>query len=74
MKNHRTTEKRNEKSLMLDEWSSIEIVQFMNQEDEGIAKAVKEALPTIALAVDGIVERWKQGGESLLLEQVLVGD
>ncbi|MEK5379741.1 N-acetylmuramic acid 6-phosphate etherase [Niallia sp. FSL W8-0635] len=67
MKNHRTTEKRNEKSLMLDEWSSIEIVQFMNQEDEGIAKAVKEALPTIALAVDGIVERWKQGGRIFVI-------
>lgn len=67
MKKQRATENRNEKSLMLDEWSSIEIVQFMNQEDEGIAKAVKEALPTIALAVDGIVERWKQGGRIFVI-------
>lgn len=67
MKNHRTTENRNEKSLMLDEWSSIEIVQFMNQEDEGIANAVKAALPTIALAVDGIVDRWKKGGRIFVI-------
>ncbi|MBQ6448342.1 MAG: N-acetylmuramic acid 6-phosphate etherase [Bacillus sp. (in: Bacteria)] len=62
MKKQRTTENGNEKSRKLDEWSSLEIVRFMNQEDAGIANAVKEALPTISLAVDGIVNRWKQGG------------
>ncbi|WP_400246591.1 N-acetylmuramic acid 6-phosphate etherase [Niallia sp. JL1B1071] len=67
MKKHRTTENSNEKSLLLDEWSSFEIVQFMNQEDDGIANAVKVALPTIALAVDGIVDRWKQGGRVFVI-------
>jgi len=62
MKKQRTTENGNEKSKKLDEWNSLEIVQFMNQEDAGIANAVKAALPTISLAVDGIVNRWKQGG------------
>ena len=67
MKKHRTTENSNENSQLLDEWSSIEIVQYMNQEDAGVAKAVKEALPTIALAVDGVVDRWKQGGRIFVI-------
>lgn len=67
MKKHRTTETSNEKSLLLDEWSSFEIVQFMNQEDGGITNAVKEALPMIALAVDGIVDRWKLGGRIFVI-------
>ncbi|WP_312095374.1 N-acetylmuramic acid 6-phosphate etherase [Niallia sp.] len=67
MKKHRTTENSNENSQLLDEWSSMEIVQFMNQEDAGVANAVKEALTTIALAVDGIVDRWKQGGRIFVI-------
>ncbi|WP_048716543.1 N-acetylmuramic acid 6-phosphate etherase [Bacillus sp. 522_BSPC] len=67
MKKHRTTETSNEKSLLLDEWSSFEIVQFMNQEDDGITNAVKEALPMIALAVDGMVDRWKLGGRIFVI-------
>lgn len=63
----RGTEQRNPHSLHLDEWTSLEIVQFMNKEDEGVATAVRGALAEISLAVDGIADRWKRGGRCFVV-------
>ncbi|MCE4050537.1 MULTISPECIES: N-acetylmuramic acid 6-phosphate etherase [Bacillaceae] len=63
----RGTEQRNPHSLHLDEWSTLEIVQFMNKEDEGVAQAVRGALAEISLAVDGIADRWKRGGRCFVV-------
>ena len=61
------TEQINEQSIQLDEWTSLEIIQFMNQEDGKIAMAVKQALPIIAKAVDAIVDKWKNGGRCFVV-------
>lgn len=56
------TEQENPRAANLDRLSSLEIVRLMNEEDEGVARAVGKALYDIARAVDGIVERLEQGG------------
>ena len=42
--------------------SSIEIVRLMNREDRKVPAAIARELPSIASAVDGIVERMRRGG------------
>ena len=56
------TEKPNSSTLHLHRMSALDIVKTMNAEDETIALAVKEALQEIALAVELISKRLKQGG------------
>ncbi|KAB7667608.1 N-acetylmuramic acid 6-phosphate etherase [Bacillus sp. B1-b2] len=67
MTNQKTTEQRNSQSLALDEWNSLEIVSFMNKEDETIAVSIQKALPTIALAIDAIVAKWITGGRVFVI-------
>lgn len=59
---HLTTERENDKSVGLDEMSPLEIVTLMNEEDQNVANAVKEALPAIAGAVEAVVASFKAGG------------
>lgn len=56
------TEQDNPRSENLSSLSTIEIVALMNAEDATVAAAVKLVLDDVAKAVDGIVERLKQGG------------
>jgi len=58
----RRTEQRNQASKNLDHMSSKEIVDLMSHEDERVPLAVAKELPAIARAVDGIVERMRNGG------------
>ncbi|MFC0323564.1 N-acetylmuramic acid 6-phosphate etherase [Gallibacterium melopsittaci] len=57
-----TSEQRNPNSSQLDQLSSLEIVELMNQEDQQVAIAIKSQLPIIAQAIDCIVEAFQQGG------------
>lgn len=61
------TEQVNLKSSHLDEMSSLEIVQLMNEVNEDVIRAVNQALPQIARAIDEIVERMKQGGRLIYM-------
>ncbi len=56
------TEARNPRSERLDELSTLEMMQVINDEDATVAAAVREALPAIAAAVDAIAERFSRGG------------
>ncbi len=56
------TEARNPRSERLDELSTLEMMQVINDEDATVAAAVREALPAIAAAVDAIAERFSKGG------------
>jgi N-acetylmuramic acid 6-phosphate etherase len=56
------TEEENPRTTNLSSLSSLEIVSVMNSEDAGVAIAVRDVLPDIARAVDGIVERLRAGG------------
>ncbi|TDL82760.1 N-acetylmuramic acid 6-phosphate etherase [Peribacillus frigoritolerans] len=67
MLEHLTTETRNEKTMNLDEMSTIELLTVMNEEDEKVARAVKAELPSIAKAVDAIIHAKKQGGRLIYM-------
>ena len=56
------TEQENPRSANLSSQSAAEIVALMNEEDATVATAVKQALHDVATAVEGIVERLRNGG------------
>jgi len=56
------TEQPNPNSTNIDRLSTLEILQVINQEDQQVALAVERALPAVALAVDLLTERLRQGG------------
>jgi N-acetylmuramic acid 6-phosphate etherase len=58
----RLTERRNPASTNLDRLSSEAIVRLMNREDRKIAAAVSREIPSIARAVDAIVNSIQHGG------------
>lgn len=57
-----TTEQRNPRSANLDQMTPLELVQLMNVEDEGVARAVREVLPQVAEAVELAAEALAHGG------------
>ncbi|WP_028273243.1 N-acetylmuramic acid 6-phosphate etherase [Atopococcus tabaci] len=65
--NHLSTETRNKVTMELDTLSIEEILQAMNEEDQKVAPAVKEALPEIADAVNAIVASFQQGGRLIYM-------
>lgn len=56
------TEQENPRTSNLSSLSSIEIVRAMNEEDAGVATAVRATLPQIAETVDQVVARLRNGG------------
>src|SRR6201995_149606 len=59
---HLLTEARNPATEHLDELSTLEMLEVMNDEDAKVAAAVRAELPNIALAVDDIAARFGRGG------------
>ncbi|GBU11275.1 N-acetylmuramic acid 6-phosphate (MurNAc-6-P) etherase [Erysipelotrichaceae bacterium] len=57
-----TTEKRNEKTLHLDEMNGVELAQIMNEEDAKVSQAVGEIVPMIGEAIEIIAAAFKKGG------------
>lgn len=56
------TEQRNPASASIDTLPAAEILAIINREDANVAGAVAAAIPTIAVAVDAIVEAMRNGG------------
>ncbi|HEX5054847.1 MAG TPA: N-acetylmuramic acid 6-phosphate etherase [Planctomycetota bacterium] len=56
------TESSNPRSEQLDAMSTLDLVTTMNDEDRGVADAVRKVLPAIAAAVDAAAERMRKGG------------
>lgn len=56
------TEQSNKRTAALDTLDASEIVHLMNEEDAGVATAVKATLPDVARVVDSVVERMQRGG------------
>ena len=56
------TEQQNERTLAIDTFSTAEILAVINQEDQKVALAVKEALLNIEELVEVIVDRLTKGG------------
>ncbi|KAJ8082352.1 hypothetical protein PM082_008207 [Marasmius tenuissimus] len=57
-----STEANNTETEKIDEASTEEICQAINQQDALVAAAVADVIPKVAEAIDGIVERIRAGG------------
>ncbi|WP_260320332.1 N-acetylmuramic acid 6-phosphate etherase [Peribacillus simplex] len=67
MLEHLTTERRNEKTMSLDEMKTIEFLEVMNEEDMKVAQCVKKELPQISKAVDMIVAAMNAKGRLIYM-------
>lgn len=56
------TEESNPKSTRLDEMTTNEVLNLMNEEDQTIASAVQKVIPQIELTVEKVVNAFKSGG------------
>jgi N-acetylmuramic acid 6-phosphate etherase len=56
------TERQNRASSDLDKLSALEIATLMNREDAKVLRAVRQALPEIAKAIDVVHNRLAKGG------------
>lgn len=56
------TEQENPRSNRIDTLSIAETVALINDEDSGVAEAVRLVLPAVGRATEGVVERLKRGG------------
>src|SRR4051812_43838192 len=56
------TEQENPRTARISQLPTEEVVRLMNEEDARVAEAVRQVLPAVARAVDGIVERLSAGG------------
>lgn len=65
--NELDTEQVNKNSKHIDEMETLEMLKIINQEDQKIAIAVKDVLPTIARAVDCIYEKMCVGGRLIYI-------
>jgi len=61
------TETRNTKTMELDTLSVKDFLQIMNEEDQKVPLAVKEALPEIELAVKAIIKALKNNGRLIFI-------
>lgn len=62
-----TTETANENTKKIDTLSSLEICELINSEDAKVALAVQKELPSIAKAIDGIAEKFLNGGRIIYI-------
>lgn len=67
MLEHLTTETRNKKTMNLDELTTLELLEVMNEEDQKVALAVKQEIPQITKAVEAIKMAIKQGGRLIYM-------
>jgi len=56
------TEQKNPNTENIDQVSTVDMLQLINDEDKLVAYAVEKEIPNIALAVDKVVAALRQGG------------
>lgn len=61
------TEQRNPRTAEIDKVDTGEMLRIINAEDARVPDAVAENMPAIAKAVDGIVERLRNGGRLIYI-------
>ena len=61
------SEGRNPRTMDIDVLPTIEILEKINQEDAGVADAVRKTIPHIAKAVDAIFPRLQAGGRLIYM-------
>ncbi|TNG92011.1 N-acetylmuramic acid 6-phosphate etherase [Pasteurellaceae bacterium USgator11] len=65
--NQLITESRNPQSEQLDRLSTVDILRLINQEDQKVPQIIAEQIPSIAQAVDQIVDAFQRGGRLIYL-------
>jgi N-acetylmuramic acid 6-phosphate etherase len=60
------TERTNPRTVDLDLLDTLGVLERINDEDLGVAAAVRLAVPDVARAVDLTLERWQRGGRVVL--------
>ncbi|EGK13604.1 N-acetylmuramic acid 6-phosphate etherase [Desmospora sp. 8437] len=61
------TETRNQKTMALDQMSTREILQVMNEEDQRVPQAILTQLPHIEIAVDRVMESFRNQGRLIYI-------
>ena len=61
------TEQRNLRTLDIDRVDTAEMLRIINAEDARVPDAVAQNIPAITMAVDGIVERIRNGGRLIYI-------
>jgi N-acetylmuramic acid 6-phosphate etherase len=61
------TESQNPQTTNIDQLSTLEMVQRINEEDAKVALAVRDVLPQIAQAIDAIANRMQRGGRLIYI-------
>jgi len=56
------TQQRNQDTVRIDEVSTLEMLQMINNEDKKVAYCIEAHLPQIAAAVDAVAEKFIAGG------------
>ena len=62
-----STEASNSETEKIDEASTEEICQIINQQDALVAAAVADVVPKVAAAIDGILERVRARGRLIYM-------
>ena len=61
------TEQRNSASRSIDTVSTEEMLRIINAADKTVAAAVEAIIPRIAVVIDEVTERIRQGGRLLYI-------
>ncbi len=61
------TEQKNKRTKNIDQLSTLEIIELMNDEDQTVAGSVKKALPQVSKAVDVVCKSITNGGRLLYI-------
>jgi len=61
------TEKRNERTLLLDHMPTLELLQLMNEEDSKVAMAVGKVIPQLVEVVDVLTQARMKGGRLIYM-------
>lgn len=61
------TEQRNENSMHMDEFTTMQILQLMNQEDNNVVAAIKKVLPDVEKVVQQTIKCLKNGGRLIYM-------
>ena len=61
------TERRNERTMQLDEMTVEDILRVMNAEDQTVATVIREQIPVIAEVVKHVIASFKNGGRLIYL-------
>lgn len=62
-----TTEEQNHKTMNLDEMSTREILQVMNEEDKTVPEAVNHEINQIEKAVQAVIDSFEKGGRLIYI-------